>query len=217
MTKRDTFRLLALCYGAVLAVILIVDTFFLVCDSIGRATGAITEQSFAFSDFDTVSGIEEIEGGLYSVNEDPQVVLSPAGRVVSVRMEVTYSMDPGEVMVFYAHEGEDFSKTKCVYPRRVAENVYEFLLPSFGAEVVRVDPASRGGVRFDDFTVTLNAPRSVWSYYAMTNGEVFNYVVYTGLAAAAAGWCWINFGASVCARWKAPLERALHLKKRGKT
>lgn len=217
MTKRDTLRLLALFYGGVLAVILVIDTFFLACDALGRATGAITTQTFGLSTAGTVSGIEEIEGAPYSVNEDPQLILEPEGRAVIVRMEVDYGMDPGEVMLFYAKKGEDFSKTKCVYPRRVSEGVYEFLLPSFGIEVIRLDPASRGGVRMDNLTVTVNAPRSVWSYYAMTNGEAFNYVVYTGLAAAAAGWCWINFGDELLRRWRAPLERAMHLKKRGNT
>ena len=42
MTKRDTLRLLALFYGGVLAVLLVLDTFLLACDALGRATGALT-------------------------------------------------------------------------------------------------------------------------------------------------------------------------------
>ena len=215
MTKRETARLLAALYGTVLAVILLIDAFFLGCDAIGRSTGSIETRTLSVGDIGT-SGLEPAdEGGVYSVNEDPQFLLPVTGRTVIVRMELTYSMDPGEVMLFYAREGEDYSKEKCVYPRVLGEGVYEFLLPSFGVESLRLDPASRSGVVMTDVTITLNAPRSVWSYFAMSNGELFNYVVYTGMAAAAACWLWTNFGAQITARWRAPLEHALHLKKRG--
>lgn len=216
MTRRETARLLALFYGVVLAVILLCDAFCLAYDAIGRAAGGVREQTFTLgSDGIALSGIESADGGAYTVNEDPQVILPPSGRIVSVRMEMTCSKDPGEIMLFYAREGEDFSKQKCVYPRQVAEGVYEFLLPSFGVEVVRVDPTSRSGVALGDFSLTVNAPRGALSYFAMSGGEAFNYVVYTGMAAAFAGWVWANFGRQITARWRAPLEQALHLKKRG--
>lgn len=214
MTKRETARLLALFYGVVLAVILIADTFFLVYDAIGRATGVIAARTLTLDELET-EGLEYAEGVVYSAHEDPKFFLPADGRVVSVRLEMTCSMDPGELMLFYAREGEDYSKEKCVYPRQTGDGVYEFMLPSFGVEKLRLDPASRSGVVMTDVSVTLNAPRGALSYYAMTNGELFNYVVYTGMAAAFACWIWTNFGASVTARWRAPLENALHLKKRG--
>ena len=216
MTKRETARLLALFYGAVLAVMLLGRTFCFVYDSIGRASGAVREQTFTLSsDGVALSGIEWADGEAYTIHEDPQLLLPPSGRIVSVRMEMTCSKDPGEIMLFYARQGEDFSKQNCVYPRQVAEGVYEFTLPSFGVEVARVDPTSRSGVVLGEFSLTVNAPRGALSYYAMSGAQVFNYVVYTGMAAAFAAWVWANFGRQILARWRAPLERALHLKKRG--
>ena len=124
MTKRETACLLALFYGAVLAVILLCDTFCLVYDSIGRASDSVREHTFTMdSDGVELYAMDWNGATAYTTNEDPQVILPPSGRIVSVRMEMTCSKDPGEIMLFYAREGEDFSKSKCVYPRRVAEGV----------------------------------------------------------------------------------------------
>ncbi|MEG1049066.1 MAG: hypothetical protein RSE24_00840, partial [Oscillospiraceae bacterium] len=67
------------------------------------------------------------------------------------------------------------------------ENRYEI---SFGAKKmksIRIDPTTTAGNNMKITEITINAPKTLGSFFAVGYGDIFNLLVYSGIIAACLG------------------------------
>ena len=198
MTKKQTMRFVAACYGGVLAVVLLMNLFHFAADSIGRMTGGITTQQYDFSTMQTqeIDVTSPTQGK--ATGGDPQLLLENfAGKIIELRFEIAYSKHPGEVNLYYKKAGEEYADTKKIWGKAKSDGTYVFVLPRTKIDAVRIDPTNIPGIEMTLKSFTVNAPRSFFSYFAFTYEGIFDYIVYTGLAAAFAGYFISEYGTLV--------------------
>ena len=130
MTKKQTMRFVAACYGGVLAVVLLMNLWHFAADSIGRMTGGITTQQYDFSTMQTqeIDVTSPTQGK--ATGGDPQLLLENfAGKIIELRFEIAYSKHPGEVNLYYKKAGEEYwvfrlSKLGRVICKRIETTFY---------------------------------------------------------------------------------------------
>ena len=189
MKKKQVYLLVALVYGGVLLCNIVYGLYSFTADSIARANGTLQTQQLSFDDFETQ--LMEVQSATRAVTdgEDPQLILRNLGtKCVSVRFDISFSKNPGEVTLYYAAQGEDFSKEKKIWGKAKSDGSYTFALPRTDIAAVRIDPTNMSGVEMNLNSFTLNAPHSFFSYFKFTYEDAFFFLIYPGLAAAFLGY-----------------------------
>lgn len=192
LNNHRTIRLLALCYAVALVLALCVHVGRFVYSQILRTTGALQTLQLTIEDFELVDLYLLEDGSYATISADPQMLLrNTALRVESVTMEMQVSGDgvtvPLMVSAYYANEGEGYSARQIVYAACESTEgslpLYSFSLPVGGAYNLRIDPDIAAGRMLTFGTITINAPRTLGSYFVPTAGEAWLLLVVPALLA----------------------------------
>lgn len=192
-----------LCYLLAAAVWLAGAAFRFGADALGRAGGALAEQTLAASAFQladlTPAGAGENGAEvLVTSSADPQMILEPVagaieGSVVrTLRLYCTFDTDPREMCLYYTTAaGQPYSQDRRVFPVQQADGSYLFTLPRGRIEALRLDPCSPDENRTVTLAVqkiVLNTPVGAAGYFLPSWYQAFCLVLYPALAAAALSW-----------------------------
>lgn len=186
MTKKQVLRLIGLCYGIVLMWNLGFAIYDAAADAIARATGTLQTRTLDFTDFETFQMTIESPTRAVTAGSDPQLILrTPGTRVVGAAFTIHFSEDPGEVTLYYAQEGEEFSSEKKIWGKPKNDGSYVFTLPRTRIDTLRVDPTNQPGLTMELESFTLNGARDFLSYFSFTYEDLFFFLICPGMAAAA--------------------------------
>lgn len=144
--------------------------------------GSLVYGEYTVSDFDWSSMVEK-DGGLISTDDDPQFIMDYKGRVSTVSFYMESEFYPGEMVIYYTEKaGDPFSSQKRVWIRPVQgrENIYVADLGLRYVEKLRIDPTMYGGNVMTFGSFVFNRNKSLWEYFSVSYGDVFNLIVYTG-------------------------------------
>ena len=80
-----------------------------------RSSGTLVTSVLKADDFELI-GIRTEEDGYVTENDDPQMIYMLDGTLSSVRIEMKYSLEPGEIVMYYTNPGDaGFSPRKRVW------------------------------------------------------------------------------------------------------
>lgn len=188
---KKPWGLAAVCYGAALAGWLLYSAFCLGSDSFFALTGSLRQQKLTVQDFALVNLEQTGENTLYTLNGDPQMILSDVSgqKVRSLTIRAEYTKDAREMCLYYTTApGQDFSQEKRVFAVQADDGTCTYTLPRAKIASLRLDPCSPAENELLTMTVEsicLNAPRSAVSYFAPGWAGAFRLVLWPGMAAAA--------------------------------
>lgn len=152
-------------------------------ETLSRKNGSYKTETWQATDFE-ISSMIEVDGGLKATDNDPQLIMNRVQKISSIRFYMEYTFHPGEVTMYYTQPGDTaFSERKRVWATPVLgrENWYLIEMPMTEVSSVRIDPTMYGGnvLTFGDFI--FNEEKSFADYFAVSSGDVFNLVLYTGI------------------------------------
>ena len=182
--KRRALRktwVVALCYGAFLALWLLLALVRFVGDSARNETqltlDAATVQNLLPLHIDGVGA------GFISENEDPQMMFEPIDeRVRLVRFSAQFMREAGEMELFYTRkEGQGFSVAKRVIGVLQSDGSYLYALPAGEVHALRIDPGTQGGNEMIIDAVTLNPKLSPSYYFVPTLRDVMAFIIWPAL------------------------------------
>lgn len=185
-TKRPRGLIPLLCYGAALAVWLVLSLALLLGDTAARLTGRLTAQELPLAELELCSLVQTGDGALQATDPDPQLRwVNPDGRTVrSLTLTAQYSEAMGESALYYTEQpGEEFSREKRVFPTDNGDGSYTFILPESGVYALRLDPCS-GALRMTGLSVRLNDPVPLGWYLLPDWRQAFALLLLPGLAAS---------------------------------
>lgn len=202
--KRSPARIPLGFYLAALLIWAALCTAALVQDSIARSAGDMPETVLSAEnrDFYQMDVLRAGEAGkLACLSADPQMRWSNDSgiRVRSVTMTASYSRNPIEISLYYlTGDQTEYIRAQRIYAQDNGDGSYTFVLPRTDVTALRFDICSTPCV-VRNFSVTLNPLRPAWQYYVPTYWQMFQMLLYPGLAASLASLLW---GASLHAkRW----------------
>jgi hypothetical protein len=161
-------------------------------DGLGYATGRIRTESFPLDTL-TVQDIIQTDSGLWvSSGSDPQILLSADQKIRSVTWNTAQTAVITEAEGYYAKNGADFSLRQRVWAKNAAGGGAEIDFPLSGGNTVRIDPVGAAGTILaqsgDEAVLTINAPRSFWSYFSLRAEQAIALLLLPAVAAAIADW-----------------------------
>ena len=178
-------HLVMACYAVYLLAVLATGLYGFAADSILRAAGKLQTVELSADDFEKVNLAEEKEGWR-SQTADPQLLYHANGRVLTVRAELSFDADQGELDLYYIESpGEDFDKYRRVWAVRQADGSYCYKLPRTHIDTLRLDPGSAENLGIRIGRIWLNEPVGLLGYFDLSFGGLFRLAVYPALAAAA--------------------------------
>lgn len=196
--KKIRAKPLVLCYSIFVLASALLCLIAFGADGVGRLTGSISAAVVPLEECE-LSGLEAEEDGSWRITDaDPQIILPEnSGPVRQVLLEMDCDADPGEMNLYYtARPGEDFSVRRQVWAAREGENGYRFTLPFGPSARVRLDPGNAVSARLVIHSITINPPRSFFSYFAPSWTWLLAAAVLPGLFASALDW--LLFALAVC-------------------
>ncbi|MEG1801065.1 MAG: hypothetical protein RR273_03725 [Oscillospiraceae bacterium] len=177
--------------GVLLTVVFLINGLWgFAQESFLKSSGKLETVTLTVEDFEQVALQSTQDGGLVSTDGDCQLLLKREMLMSGVAFTAEYSVHPGEVTMYYTtKEGQGFSATKRYrfFPVSGQENRYEI---SFGAKKmksIRIDPTTTAGNNMKITEITINAPKTLGSFFAVGYGDIFNLLVYSGIIAACLG------------------------------
>lgn len=178
-------HLVITCYAVYLAAVLAAGLYGFAADSILRAAGKLQTVELSAADFETVNLAEEGDSWR-SQTADPQLLYHADGRVLTVRAELSFDADQGELDLYYTESpGEDFDKYRRVWAVRQADGSYLYKLPRTHIDTLRLDPGSAENLGITIGRIWLNEPVGLAGYFDLSLNGLFRLAVYPALAAAA--------------------------------
>lgn len=178
-------RLIALCAAVIILLWLAANTIDFAREKVARARGELNTVTLSADDFELV-GIARTENGQYTCTDgDPQLILKDVGYITSIAFNCSFSVAPGEMVVYYAEdENCTFSAAKRYWLFAEQENCYTADMPVKKVYAIRLDPTSIAGNVMDIESIVINGEKPFLSYFAVTFREIFRLMVYAGLLAA---------------------------------
>lgn len=174
--------LVLLCYGAGLALWLVLHLAGFVQNRLGYANGTLVFQELTLADF-TLFEAEASGEGFVTTGTDPQLRLADeTRRVENITIEFEYSAAPYGINVFYRAPGQSYAPTRMAYGRQT-ENGLSFLLPAGGVQGLRIDPGNAAGNIVTIKSIRINQPRAFLSFFQFSAGEAALLLLLPGLVA----------------------------------
>lgn len=174
-----------ICYAAAVAITVVYCLTLAVFSQIMRLNGGIESQTLTLEDL-TLYNAEIIDKNTaVSTNEDPQFIF-PAldGTLQSVKIEMQFSFTPGEMAMYYTTKpGEAFGQNKRVWAKETDNGVYVYNLPA-GVKALRLDPGNANNNTITVNSITVNPPKSFFSYFALSAGRLLALAVLPALTAS---------------------------------
>ena len=200
-SRRPRALIPLMCYGAAAVVWLLLCAGLLLSDVVSRGTGKMTAQEMELSQFELVN-LESAgtSNALQATSPDPQFIwVNPDGRTVrSVTLTVQHTNTTGEMSLYYIEEyGQAFDREMRVFPIRGENGRYVFTLPAADVYALRLDPCSVAQ-RLDGVSIAFNTDCPVWRYVVPSWQQLFDLLLYPGLAA-----CALNILLDGQRQWKA--------------
>lgn len=187
--KHPAPGLLLLCYGAALALLLLVHLGDFVANRVLYATGHFTTRELTVADFDLENLIELDDGRLVSTTADPQMLLKdPAQKVDTVYLELQTHLPARATMVFYARDRQ-YTMRQVLYGTAAGGGL-SFYLPSLGGASLRVDPVSVESNIITIERIVINQPRPVYAFFVFSANEWLALALLPGLLACGISILW---------------------------
>ncbi len=195
MIKSKGLKFITCVYAIVIAAFVLLSLFSFVSDQFLLFTGQISKVELTrFTDFKTFDFIldESDEQGKTGTTQtqDVKLVLDDfealnTNYIRTVHLNITFSEHPGEVVLFYAQEGEEFSDAQKIWAQQQGNGIYTFALPrTQQIDKIRIDPCSVYNVEMYLNSVVLNSSLNFIDYFMPSNEQIFNFIVYPMLACA---------------------------------
>lgn len=166
-------------------------TYIFCAEKIYRHSGRLMQGEYTVDDF-TQNSIVDRDGKKVSTDNDPQLIMEYGGRISHIDFQMERDIYPGEMVVYYTEKaGEPFSENKRVWikPSKDWDNTYTVDLEMKNVKMLRIDPTMYAGNRMTFGTFSFNRENSALSYFTPSYGDIFNLILYSGLAAALAKVC----------------------------
>ena len=143
-----------------------------------------TLETYTITSTDFVwNGIKEKDGQVVTTDNDPQMLLEKPQKFTSLKFYMDASIHPGEMVVYYTEPGDaGFSSQKRLWVVPTDQLGWYTVETSLkNVTALRVDPTMYAGniLAFGDFT--FNREKPLGDYFAVSYGDVFNLIVYTGI------------------------------------
>lgn len=149
-----------------------------------REDGSLVTFSLVPEDF-TLSGIRAEDGGYMTTDNDPQMIYEKTMKVSKVRMEMEYSLEPGEIVMYYTNPGDaGFSPNKRVWGKPVGDSGYEFDLTLQEVSRIRIDPTMYPSNHLRFGRIMVNEEKTAADCFTVEAKDRFNLIVYTGIASS---------------------------------
>lgn len=196
MTKKQTLRLVGVCYGALAVCWLLLCLFNFAADSVLFASGKLQTAEYTLSQLELVNMELKGENEAVSTTDDAQIIIPVNGRVTQVRLQYDMSAQPGEVNLYYTRGDEPFTDTQKIWGKRAADGSYTFALPRGYIRQIRIDPTNRKRVKMQCRSLVVNGKRSFGAYFALSGEQVFRFLVLPALVSSALAWLYTAFPAA---------------------
>ena len=151
-----------------------------------RSGGKMQTVTYSPDDFELI-GIVKTENGEYKTTDgDPQLVMDIDMPVARISMECTFSVDPGEMLVYYSEaDGRVYSAGKRYWFYAGEENktLYTAQMPVKNLKSVRIDPTTVAANTMTIENITFNAPKSIGGFFKVEFKDIFNLMVYSAVIA----------------------------------
>ncbi len=159
-------------------------TFSYMKEKAARSSGSLTATVLSVDDFE-LSGIRKEDSGYVTVNDDPQMVYVYDGYISEVRMEMKYSLEPGEIVMYYTNPGDaGFSPRKRIWAVPDGERGYVFSLPMQQVHEIRIDPTMYPSNRLSFGDIEVNPRTGAEKFYSVSRRQLFYFLIYAGIASA---------------------------------
>ena len=177
--------LIALVCAVMLLLALGRRTFSYVREKSARSSGALVTRVLTADDFE-LEGISKEKDVYLTVNDDPKMTYAFDGNLSSVRIEMDYSLEPGEIVMYYTNPGDEgFSPRKRVWAKPDGDNGYVFSLPMQQVSRIRIDPTMYPANRLRFGDIEINPETGAEKFYSVSPDQVFYFLIYAGMASAA--------------------------------
>ena len=149
-----------------------------------RSSGTLVTSVLKADDFELI-GIRTEEDGYVTENDDPQMIYMLDGTLSSVRIEMKYSLEPGEIVMYYTNPGDaGFSPRKRVWAVLDGETGYIFSLPMQQVSRIRIDPTMYPSNQLEIGNIEINPLTGADRYYSVSAPQVFYFLIYAGMLSA---------------------------------
>lgn len=177
--------LVTACYAAAVIITLLYCLGLATYSGIMRKSGNIKEQALTLDDL-TLYNMEKISADTaVATSVDPQMIFSSLeGTIQSVRIELVFSMQPGEMAMYYVTgQNEEFGQNKRVWAKETDDGVYVYNLP-LNTKSLRLDPGNVNNNVVTVKSITVNPQKSFFSYFALSAGQLLALLVMPAFTAA---------------------------------
>ena len=151
-------------------------------ESSAEKNGSLKSYTLSAEDF-VWRGVRNKDDVIVTTDNDPQLLLEGVQGFTSVEFYMDSSLYPGEMVIYYTEPGDEgFSPRKRLWitpSDRQDWYVVETAMKNITS--LRKDPTMYAGniLTFGDFV--FNAEKSMGDYFAVSYGDVFNLIIYTGI------------------------------------
>ncbi len=163
-----------------------IHSFEYVKETSARKNGSLKTFSLTRDDF-VFDGVEKTDTGYITTYNDAKLLFEQPMKLSMVRFTMTYSIHPGEIVLYYRQRGDtDFSekKRRWAYPDDYKENGYIISLPVKDVDAVRIDPTMYRGNRLTFSRFEFNSEKSFGDYFGISYSNIFDFIIYTAVISA---------------------------------
>lgn len=155
-------------------------------ESFLRSTGKMETVTYTADDFELIGIVKTEDGQYLTTDGDPQLVMDIDMPVVRISMECTFSVSPGEMLVYYSEaDGRVYSAGKryWFYADSADKTLYTAQMPVKNLKSVRIDPTTVAANVMTIESITFNAPKAAGEFFKVEFKNIFNLMVYSALMA----------------------------------
>lgn len=156
-------------------------------ESFLRSTGKMETVTYSADDFELIGIVKTEKGEYVTTDGDPQLVMDIDMPVARISMECTFTVDPGEMLVYYSEaDGRVYSAGKRYWFYAGSDNktLYTAQMPVKNLKSVRLDPTTIAGNTMTIENITFNGPKAIGEFFKVEFRDIFNLLVYSALLAA---------------------------------
>ncbi len=201
LIKNKSLRFIVFVYGIVLICALVYSLFCYLQDRFYIKSEKIVQTEFYNYDNFELSSMDIVLTENYSENNaaistshDPQLLINNINDtgtqiVRDIKLDVEYGVLPGEVVLYYASFGQPFSDDNKTWGKQQNDGSYMFYIPrNVQIQSIRIDPTNQISNTIKLNSVSFNTRLNLSQYFMPTNEQLFNFLLYPGIAAAFLFW-----------------------------
>ncbi len=182
LEKIKSWHIFAATATALTLAFLSVCSYHFITETSRRKNGSLQQQTIAAADFQLIGMENYGDGHFKAVTDDSQMIYPAEMKFSSMRFKMTYSVNPGEIVLYYKEPGDEhFSskKRRWIHPDDSVENGYIVTMPMKTVTEIRFDPTMYPGndLTLSDFS--LNEEKSIGEYFAVPAERIFDLILYT--------------------------------------